>query len=82
MNMYGKDFLKLLDFTPDEINYLIDLAAALKAKKKAGIPHKLCEGKNVALILKRRAPAPDAASRSPQGISAWAAPILTPQARR
>ena len=34
MNLYGKDFLKLLDFTPDEINYLIDLAAALKAKKK------------------------------------------------
>lgn len=45
MNLYGKDFLKLLDFTPDEINYLIDLAAALKAKKKAGIPHKLCEAK-------------------------------------
>ena len=51
MNLYGKDFLKLLDFTPDEINYLIDLAAVLKAKKKAGIPHKLCEGKNVALIF-------------------------------
>ena len=53
MNLYGKDFLKLLDFTPDEINYLIDLAAALKAKKKAGIPHKLCEGKNVALIFEK-----------------------------
>lgn len=36
MNLYGKDFLKLLDFTPDEINYLIDLAAALKAKKRRG----------------------------------------------
>ena len=53
MNLYGKDFLKLLDFTPDEINYLIDLAAALKAKKKEGIPHKLCEGKNVALIFEK-----------------------------
>ena len=39
MNLYGKDFLKLLDFTPDEINYLIDLAAALKAAPETfGIP--------------------------------------------
>ena len=37
----GRDFLKLLDFTPEEIEKLIDLAADLKAKKKAGIAHKL-----------------------------------------
>ena len=36
MNLKGKSFLKLLDFTPEEIAYLIDLAAKLKAKKKAG----------------------------------------------
>ncbi len=53
MNLKGKNFLKLLDFTPEEINYLIDLASDLKAKKKAGIPHKACEGKNIALIFEK-----------------------------
>ena len=53
MNLKGKNFLKLLDFTPAEIEGLIDLAAELKAKKKAGIPHKLCEGKNIALIFEK-----------------------------
>ncbi|MCD7804329.1 MAG: ornithine carbamoyltransferase [Oscillospiraceae bacterium] len=53
MNLYGRDFLKLLDFTPDEIEGLIELAATLKAKKKAGVAHKLCEGKNVALIFEK-----------------------------
>ena len=49
----GKDFLKLLDFTPEEIEKLIDLAADFKAKKKNGIPHKYCEGKNIALIFEK-----------------------------
>ena len=49
----NRSFLKLLDFTPDEIAFLLDLAADLKAKKKAGVPHKLCEGKNVALIFEK-----------------------------
>lgn len=49
----NRSFLKLLDFTPDEITFLLDLAADLKAKKKAGVPHKLCEGKNVALIFEK-----------------------------
>ncbi len=53
MNLKGKSFLKLLDFTPSEIEYLIDLAADLKAKKKAGIPHKLCEGKSIALVFEK-----------------------------
>ncbi len=53
MNLQGKSFLKLLDFTPAEIEGLIDLAASLKAKKKAGIPHKLCDGKNIALIFEK-----------------------------
>ena len=48
-----RSFLKLLDFTPEEIGCLLDLAAELKAKKKAGIPHRLCEGKNVALIFEK-----------------------------
>ncbi len=53
MNFSGKDFLKLLDFTPSEIGALLSLAADLKAKKKAGIPHRLCEGKNIALIFEK-----------------------------
>ena len=53
MNLKGKSFLKLLDFSPEEIEGLLDLAADLKAKKKAGIPHRLCEGKNIALIFEK-----------------------------
>ena len=53
MNLKGKDFLKLLDFSPEEIEYLINLAAELKAKKKAGETHELCKGKNVALIFEK-----------------------------
>jgi ornithine carbamoyltransferase len=53
MNLKGKSFLKLLDLTPEEIGGLIDLAAELKAKKKAGIPHRLCEGKSIALIFEK-----------------------------
>ena len=51
MNLKGKSFLKLLDFTPAEIGYLLELAADFKAKKKAGIPHKIHEGKNIALLF-------------------------------
>ena len=53
MNLKGKSFLKLLDFTPEEILGLIDLAADLKAKKKAGVPHDCCRGKNIALIFEK-----------------------------
>ncbi len=53
MNLKGKHFLKLLDFTPAEIGGLIELAAELKAKKKAGIPHRELEGKSIALIFEK-----------------------------
>ena len=53
MNLKGKDFLKLLDFTPEEILGLIDLAADLKAKKKAGIPHRMHEGKNIVILFEK-----------------------------
>ena len=53
MNLKGRHFLKLLDFTPAEIEYLLDSAAELKAKKKAGVPHRLCEGKSIALIFEK-----------------------------
>ena len=51
--MKGRDFLKLLDFSREEILGLIDLAAELKAQKKAGIPHRVFEGKNIALIFEK-----------------------------
>lgn len=53
MNLKGKSFLKLLDFTPEEIEYLIDLAIRFKAEKKQGKQHRICEGKNVALIFEK-----------------------------
>ena len=53
MNLHGRDFLKLLDFTPEEITGLLDLAAELKKKKKAGILHDSLRGKNVALIFEK-----------------------------
>ena len=49
----GRDFLTLLDFTPDEIAALLALAAELKAKKKAGVPHDGLRGKNIALIFEK-----------------------------
>ena len=51
--MKNKNFLKLLDFTPAEIEKLLDLAADFKAKKKAGIAHRLCEGKNIVLLFEK-----------------------------
>ena len=53
LNLKGKSFLKLLDFSPAEIGELIDLAIDLKAKKKAGIPHRMCEGKSIALVFEK-----------------------------
>ena len=53
MNLKGRDFLTLLDYTPEEIAYLVDLAAELKAKKKAGVVHDVLRGKNVALIFEK-----------------------------
>ncbi len=53
MNLNGRHFLKLLDYSPEEIQYLLDLAAELKAKKKAGVPHDGFRGKNIALIFEK-----------------------------
>ena len=53
MNLKGRDFLKLLDFNPQEISCLLELAKKLKDEKRAGIPHRICEGKNVALIFEK-----------------------------
>ena len=53
MNLKGKNFLKLLDFTPEEIATLLKLAADFKAQKKAGVPHDSLHGKNIALIFEK-----------------------------
>jgi ornithine carbamoyltransferase len=53
MDLRGRNFLKLLDFTPDEIIYMLDVAAELKDKKKKGVPTPYCSGKNVALIFEK-----------------------------
>ena len=53
MNLIGRNFLTLKDFTPEEITYLLDLAADLKEKKKQGIPVDDYRGKNVALIFEK-----------------------------
>ena len=79
VNLKGRDFLKLLDFTSEEIEYLVDLAADLKAKKKAGIPH--TRVRMLLLSLKRQAQERVAALRSVLTISAWAQPIL-PKVRK
>ena len=53
MTLKGRNFLTLLDFTPEEIAYLLDLAADLKAKKKARVPHDTLRGRNIALIFEK-----------------------------
>ena len=53
MDLKGRDFLTLKDFTPEEIEYLVDLAACLKTRKKAGIVERDMRGKNVALIFEK-----------------------------
>jgi len=53
MNLKGRDFLKLLDYTSEEMEYLINLAADLKKKKKNGIPHDTLKGRNIALIFEK-----------------------------
>ena len=53
MNLKGRNFLTLKDFTEEEILYLLDLAADLKDRKKKGIPMDVLRGKNVALIFEK-----------------------------
>ena len=53
INLKNRSFLKLLDYTPDEIRYLIDLAAKLKSEKKNGISHEVLKGRQIALIFEK-----------------------------
>ena len=53
MNLYKRNFLTLLDYSPEEINYLLDLAAELKRKKHKGIDTKVLKGKNIVLLFEK-----------------------------
>ncbi|HNT29213.1 MAG TPA: ornithine carbamoyltransferase, partial [bacterium] len=53
VNLKGRSFLTLKDFTPEEIRYLLDLSRDLKAKKRAGIKGDLLEGKNIVLLFEK-----------------------------
>ena len=66
MNLTGRDFLTLKDFTPEEILYLIDLSAKLKDMKKKGIVEQPLRGKNVALIFEKTSTRPTLTRRVPR----------------
>ena len=53
VNLKGRSFLTLMDFTPEEIRYMLDLAHDLKAKKRAGIKGELLRGKNIVLLFEK-----------------------------
>ena len=53
MNLKNRDFLKLLDYTSEEIRYLLDLSHDFKKKKQQGIEHKYLKGKNIALLFEK-----------------------------
>ncbi|MBQ1409755.1 MAG: ornithine carbamoyltransferase [Oscillospiraceae bacterium] len=53
VNLRGRNFLKLLDYTPAEIRYLLDLSAEFKRKKRSGEPHRYLEGKNIVLLFEK-----------------------------
>ena len=53
MDLYKRNFLTLLDFTPEEIQYLLDLSISLKKKKHNGEDHSLLKGKNVVLLFEK-----------------------------
>ena len=53
VNLRGRNFLKLLDYTPEEIRYLLDLSAEFKRKKRSGEPHRYLAGKNIVLLFEK-----------------------------
>ena len=53
VNLRGRNFLKLLDFTPAEIRYLLELSAEFKRKKRSGEPHRYLAGKNIVLLFEK-----------------------------
>lgn len=72
VNIRGRHFLKLIDYTPAEIRYLLDLSHNFKDLKRAGTPHRCLEGKNVVLLFEKPRPVRAARSKSPGVTWAWA----------
>jgi len=72
MNLKGRSFLTLKDYTAEEIVYLLDLAADVKEKKKNGIPVDYLKGKNIALIFEKQVQGRDVLSKSPDMTWGWA----------
>lgn len=83
MNLKGRNFLTLKDFTPEEILYMVDLAAELKDKKKKGIlTTDMHAGKTLHSYLKRQVQEPDALLKWQHMTSEWEQRILIHQVRR
>ena len=85
MNLKGRNFLTLKDFTPEEILYLLDLSAELKAKKKAGELTEYYKGKNIALIFEKTSTRTRCSFEVAAMIWEWEAPIwiqLAPRSAR
>ena len=74
-NLRGKSFLKLLDLTSDEIRYLIDLSKNFKDMKRAGVPHRYLEGKNIVLLFEKTSTRTRCAFEVAGHDLAWALPI-------
>lgn len=72
VNIRGRHFLKLIDYTPAEIRYLLDLSHNFKDLKRAGTPHRYLEGRILSCCLKKPRPARAARSKSPGVTWAWA----------
>ncbi len=82
VNLSGRSFLKLLDLTTEEIEYLLKLSKNFKDMKRAGVPHRYLEGKNIVLLFQKTSTVPAAPSRSAAWIWAWASPTSIRVRRR
>ena len=78
-SLSGRNFLKLLDFTPDEIRYLIKLSKEFKNLKLTGTPHRYLEGKNIVLLFEKTSTRTRCAFEVARPwTSAWASPTSIP----
>ena len=72
VNLSGRNFLRLLDFSTEEIEYLLKLSKNFKDMKRAGVPHRYLEARTSFCCSRRLPPVPVALSKSAQWTSAWA----------
>lgn len=74
VSLSGRSFLKLLDFTPAEIRYMLELSKEFKRLKLTNTPHRYLQGKNIVLLFEKPLPARAVRSRWPAWTWAWALP--------